>query len=279
MQSMAWLLKFYPRQWRERYEVEMLDLLNQQQNTFFTGIDLLFGALDAHLNPHYLTERMLISMEHIRRIRTANNTIFWAFPVFLFCWFSLILPGINVPWEVRNASTPLVQTIQIVGAVMVSLALLLLFGTGLFIGFFPGRSQANTPADEKVNLLALSCSILALLLYIAFTILRPHIIIAYNYINLTPLALVPIALAVVKSKGSEHMLRLARVPVTLITLCMVLQVLTGIVCLLALTILWHGSGPAPKFLIGFILMAILTGIVVWNFLRSRPFVLATAGNS
>jgi hypothetical protein len=41
------LLRLYPRAWRERYEAEMLALLEQHDVTILTRIDLLRGALDA----------------------------------------------------------------------------------------------------------------------------------------------------------------------------------------------------------------------------------------
>jgi hypothetical protein len=47
----AWLLHLYPRAWRQRYETEMLAVLEARPLTFRTRVDLARGALDAHLHP------------------------------------------------------------------------------------------------------------------------------------------------------------------------------------------------------------------------------------
>jgi DNA-binding PadR family transcriptional regulator len=53
MWLVLWLLRLYPPAWRERYAAEMVALLEQHQITLWTGLDLLVGALDARLDPHY----------------------------------------------------------------------------------------------------------------------------------------------------------------------------------------------------------------------------------
>ena len=45
------LLRLYPRAWRERYGDEMRDLLEQRPPTRSDAVDLVRGALDAHLHP------------------------------------------------------------------------------------------------------------------------------------------------------------------------------------------------------------------------------------
>ena len=44
------LLALYPRSWRERYGAEMADLVARQGLSFSLALDLLRGALDAHLH-------------------------------------------------------------------------------------------------------------------------------------------------------------------------------------------------------------------------------------
>jgi hypothetical protein len=46
------LLRLYPRVWRMRYEEEMLALLESRPLAFSDCLDLIFGAIDAHLHPH-----------------------------------------------------------------------------------------------------------------------------------------------------------------------------------------------------------------------------------
>jgi hypothetical protein len=43
-----WLVRLYPRAWRQRYEAEFTALLEQQTLTVADVIDVLRGALDAH---------------------------------------------------------------------------------------------------------------------------------------------------------------------------------------------------------------------------------------
>jgi len=48
---MRWLLRFYPAAWRERYEEEFGALLDDCPRNLSVVVDLLLGALDAHLSP------------------------------------------------------------------------------------------------------------------------------------------------------------------------------------------------------------------------------------
>ena len=45
------LLRLYPRAWRRRYGAEMRALLEDEQTTLRTYVDLLAGAIDARRNP------------------------------------------------------------------------------------------------------------------------------------------------------------------------------------------------------------------------------------
>jgi hypothetical protein len=47
----TWIVRLYPRKWRERYETEMCALLEQHASTLFTLLDLFLGALDARIDP------------------------------------------------------------------------------------------------------------------------------------------------------------------------------------------------------------------------------------
>ncbi len=48
---MTRLVRLYPRLWRDRYEAELLALLEDRPPSPLDRIDLVRGALDAHLNP------------------------------------------------------------------------------------------------------------------------------------------------------------------------------------------------------------------------------------
>lgn len=86
MRLVLWILWLYPRGWRERYETEMVALLEQHEISFWTVLDLLMGAVDAQLDPHYRRERQLFPL---RRFQTSWWMAISAFAVF---WIALL------PW-------------------------------------------------------------------------------------------------------------------------------------------------------------------------------------
>lgn len=55
---MKWLLRFYPRIWRERYEEEMLALLEQHHGTWRTAIDLFRGGWETHFDLTWRRQEM-----------------------------------------------------------------------------------------------------------------------------------------------------------------------------------------------------------------------------
>lgn len=85
MKLLLVLLKLYPRAWRERYEEEMIALLEEHTITLFTLIDLFFGALDARLDSHYRTQRMHSVSDPVSRIRLANIAILCIILLFWTC--------------------------------------------------------------------------------------------------------------------------------------------------------------------------------------------------
>ena len=48
---MRWLLRLYPRGWRRRYGAELRTVLEAEPPTLRGVLDVLLGALDAHLHP------------------------------------------------------------------------------------------------------------------------------------------------------------------------------------------------------------------------------------
>lgn len=74
-----WLLRLYPRRWRGRYEVEVQALLEEHEIRLRTIVDLLFGAVDARLDPAYARERLVLTM---RTSRFTTVTLFGAFALF-----------------------------------------------------------------------------------------------------------------------------------------------------------------------------------------------------
>ncbi len=81
-----YMLRLYPRTWRQRYEDEVLAMLEQYPCSFLDGVDLLCGALDAHLHPHLGTTGMPL-LERIKQmlslLRRSLLTIFCAYIGFI----------------------------------------------------------------------------------------------------------------------------------------------------------------------------------------------------
>ena len=73
MSIQHYILRLYPHAWRERYEDEVLAMLEQRSLSFTDGVNLLFGALDAQLHPYLgttglsLYERMKQMLSLLRR--------------------------------------------------------------------------------------------------------------------------------------------------------------------------------------------------------------------
>lgn len=89
---MRWLLRLYPRIWRERYENEMLALLEDHKITPATFFDLLLGALDANLNYDGVTEGMT---HMLNRLRSGIVMVFCSFVLFGLGW--CLIQRINDP--------------------------------------------------------------------------------------------------------------------------------------------------------------------------------------
>jgi MFS family permease len=112
MRSEKYVLRLYPRAWRQRYEEEVLAMLELHPCSFLESVDLFFGALDAHLHPHLgttglsLYERMKQMLSLLRR---SLLTIFCASIVF-------ILAGVGFQkMNEYNDFQAAVQTYSIVG--------------------------------------------------------------------------------------------------------------------------------------------------------------------
>jgi hypothetical protein len=66
---MRWLLRLYPRRWRSRYGEEMAGLLASEGRGTRLAVDLLLGALDAHLNPQRVSGPTAKGADVIKRAR------------------------------------------------------------------------------------------------------------------------------------------------------------------------------------------------------------------
>jgi hypothetical protein len=74
------MLRLYPAAWRARYQDELEAVLEQHTITLATIVDLLWGALDARLDPTFTSERMFRPMS---RLRTSAVALFLAYAAFV----------------------------------------------------------------------------------------------------------------------------------------------------------------------------------------------------
>jgi hypothetical protein len=80
------LLRLYPRAWRERYGEEFAELLAAHQASLWTLVDVLLGALDAHLHRELLPGGIVSVTQ---RIRNSEIAIFCAYILFFVPWLAL----------------------------------------------------------------------------------------------------------------------------------------------------------------------------------------------
>ena len=83
MKIVTWILNFYPHRWRERYQEEMLAVLEQHAISLTTILDLLLGALDARLDPAYRTREGFM-FHRLRDTRILSTIYIGALAIFLF---------------------------------------------------------------------------------------------------------------------------------------------------------------------------------------------------
>src|SRR5690349_18598743 len=119
------LLHLYPRAWRDRYGDEVASVLAEHRVTYWTALDLVLGAFDAHLHGDLLPRR-LASMAH--RIRSSEITIFCAFVLFCIAWLPLGLVRDPLPiWQAAVAAHPellIALTLLGIAALIATLAIL-----------------------------------------------------------------------------------------------------------------------------------------------------------
>jgi hypothetical protein len=121
------LLQLYPRAWRERYGDEVASVLADHHVTYWTLLDVLLGALDAHFHRELLPRRLL-SMAH--RIRSSEIVIFCAVVLFCVAWLPLRLVRDPLPvWQAAVAAHPeLLTALTVLDLAGLSATLALLVG-------------------------------------------------------------------------------------------------------------------------------------------------------
>jgi hypothetical protein len=137
------MLRLYPRTWRTRYEDEVGALLEQRGATLATLVDLLFGALDAHLDPAHLTLGAAPGASWSVRVRSANRIVFWAFPLFVLLYGVTILDELDGPYDALRETNSIVAAASwaMIGGLLAAVFTTLL--TGIFLALARLRAPGS----------------------------------------------------------------------------------------------------------------------------------------
>lgn len=171
---MRWLLKLYPHVWRERYEDEMLAVLEEHKITPATVLDLLIGAFDANLNFNGFTEGVSYM---INRIRSGIVMVFCAFVLYGVGWSLLQrlndpIPNFQVIDKIHPEFGILYKAIFIVG--FISFIAILIGGFPIFF-ISVKRAFRNGKQDVLRQFwVSLSCLLLFALFTTILVIWHPH---------------------------------------------------------------------------------------------------------
>lgn len=127
----AWLLWLYPRGWRLRYRVEMLEALSQHPISLWTLADLLLGAADARLNPSLIPVIPAEVFTMTRRIRTSASAILLALALFVITWVMIPFVGdARATWLAATTPHPEIGLALFIFKLAGAVALLTLFAGG-----------------------------------------------------------------------------------------------------------------------------------------------------
>jgi hypothetical protein len=88
MKVRSWLVRLYPRAWRDRYGDEFEALLEECLHSPLDVLDIFLGALDAHLGFPFETDWQVMNM--INKLRTAILFVFVGYIGFIIGGLSLI---------------------------------------------------------------------------------------------------------------------------------------------------------------------------------------------
>jgi hypothetical protein len=163
-----WLTRLYPRSWRIRYEEEFTALLEQCLRSPLDVLDILLGALDAHmllLSGENFTWRV---MNMLNKIRTAILIVFAAYIGFIIAGFGLVGMADDSPMIAltkTNAALAAAWTAIQAGAAVALLAVVI---GGLPLAVFVLR-RAFSHLHQGLGLLLVPvAAFLALVAYVAF---------------------------------------------------------------------------------------------------------------
>lgn len=265
---MHWLLRLYPRIWRERYEEEMLAVLAEHKITSATVFDLLVGALDANLNYNSFTEGVTLM---VNRLRSGIVMVFCAFMLFGVGW-SMLQRLTDPAVTFHNVSKLYPEFAVIFNAIFIAGCLAFLaFLTGGLPLIFISVKRAITKKQRGVLIpfvIAVSCLVVFIVLTAGLAAWHPQIhiySILIGYLTLSALLLmvgtVAVALVIARTDFQLSELKFTFVPEIAILFGMVVSVVLSTILIIMITA--HGPQlfstqdvDSRMFITGIILMAL-----------------------
>lgn len=265
---MRWLIRLYPRAWRERYEDEMLAVLEQHRITPSTVVDLLIGALDANLHYGELTEDVT---HMVNRLRTGVVTIFCAYMLFGVGWG--MLQRFNDPLYLFDAVAihhPELRVLYEADFIAGCLSFLAFLTGGLpLLVISVRRAVQKRDADVLVPFgLALACTLMSILATAILAIWHPnqHVYVFLGiYVALIGVMLVvgTAAVSLVIQRTDFHLseLRFVYIPAVAILFCMGAAVVVSVILIIetilhAPQLLNTQDVNSPMFITGLFCMAL-----------------------
>jgi hypothetical protein len=273
---MKWILKLYPLAWRQRYQEEMLALLEQHHITWRTVVNLLSGAVAARFDPHFKAASGSDLTVRALRVRRAHGTILLAFPLLVLCHL-LVLDGLDDVFDTWNRGHASLWRFKAVSGAITAVGFIALFVTGLWLAWILAKQAAQQHGTRLV--LPLGGLVIAMALY------GIHACVPSAMSRLFPLFIaaspLPLAYAVSRCEIQLRLLCYALAPATLAVLGMAAQVIYVAVWGFAI---WGVSPEAVQRMAeeanrpllpgglwhvqlsgGLLWMALMTGTAAWRF--------------
>lgn len=270
------LLSLYPHAWRARYGDEMSALLEARTVTPFVLLDVLLGALDAHLNADLVPERVL-SMT--KRIRSAEIAIFCGFVIFGVAFLVLLrLPDPLATWEPATSAHPELVWLYRAAQGAGFLALLAVLAGGAPLVLIALKQAYQTHRRDVLRPLALAT--IVTVLYVADTAVTFAVVATRPGVGLKPLrpidvwltdtwllfsviglivGTVCVSLVVTRGEVGASLIRLALIPAAMTTLCIAVSL--GATAALAARITGEAPGLMDSQDSGGAMLAVILGFM------------------
>ena len=234
-----WLLRLYPKTWRERYGDEFAALLEQCRLSPMMLCDVLLGALDARTEPQDTTGRIL---QMIERPRRTAITVFCAYIAFVVAGMGYQKMTEDVVKARIGDAHPAIGVSFLIVEIGAAVALLAVLAGGLPIAYTALRQALAARRRDIFVLFAVPPIALAVWLGYTALLLSGHhpldIKLPLSWIGLFVLAAIAstaaVSIAVSRSAIPEQLLRFALGSAVVATLAMAVMFVAVLVWGLAL---------------------------------------------